>query len=101
MAIPIITKLLSLTLIVVSGSIFAYYIFLVAVLPFVDREHSLRMYFPDPYYAVALPLIGLVLLLSSVCFAAGIVIIRATQLNDATPMHERTPSVSKSPKKKE
>lgn len=88
MAVPFFAKLLSSTLIIVSSSIFAYYIFLVAVLPFTDKEHSLRTYFPDPYYAVALPLIILALVLSAVVMAAGILIIRATQINDATPLNE-------------
>ena len=104
MAIPLATKLLSSTLIAVSGTIFAYYVFLVAVLPFIDRAHSLRSYFPDPYYAVAIPLIVLVLLLSAVCVAAGVMMIRATQLNDDTPIGSsrsasKSPSKTHSPKK--
>jgi hypothetical protein len=105
MAVPLATKLLSSTLIAVSGSIFLYYVFLVAILPLVEKESTLRSYFPDPYYAVALPLIFLVLLLSAVCIAAGVVMIRATQINDETPLSEprsRTPSKSsrtKSPAK--
>ena len=94
MAVPLITKLLSSTLILVASFTFAYYIFLVAILPFIDKEHSLRTYFPDPYYAVALPLLFIVLILSAVCVATGIMMIRATQINSNTP-HERSFSFSK------
>lgn len=79
--IPLSTKILALTLVLTSACIFIYYVILVLVLPLVQPNHDLHDYFPDPYYGVALPLLGVVLTLSATCVLAGVVILQASHVN--------------------
>lgn len=80
--IPASTKVLAGTLMVTSAGIFGYYGWMVAVMPWLaPQTHSLSKLFPDPYYAVAVPLIGVVLVLSAACVMAGVVILQASRVN--------------------
>ena len=95
MTVPFASKALCSTLIIVAASIFGYYFFLMAILPLFDVDHDLHKYFPDPFYAVAMPLLVVVLVLSLVCVFTGVIMLRALYLNyhyNPVPTSEPSPT---------
>ncbi|KAK3248339.1 hypothetical protein CYMTET_42190 [Cymbomonas tetramitiformis] len=63
-------KLLGFLLLSASSTAFVYYTLWVIVTPFVEEEHYLQTWFPDRYYAIAIPAyLGLLLCV----FVAGFI----------------------------
>ncbi len=70
-------KALGATLLAVAVAAFTYYSVWTLVLPFVEQGHPLHRLFPEPYYALAAPLVLLVVGLASVASLIAIVMIKA------------------------
>ncbi|KAL2613503.1 hypothetical protein R1flu_025195 [Riccia fluitans] len=60
-----------------SLSLFSYYTFWVVITPFVDSDHFIHLYFPDREFAVIIPVVAGVILLSFVSIFIGVVLLRA------------------------
>ena len=60
-----------------AGAVFAYYTLWTLIMPLVDEGHFTQSFFPDRYYALALPLLLLVVGLSAVGTLIAIVMIKA------------------------
>ncbi|KAF0700589.1 Aste57867_8925 [Aphanomyces stellatus] len=68
------TGALLLTVSVVS---YIYYILWVIITPFVDKDHVVQSFFPERYYAIAIPSILLVVFLTVCSTFIGLVMIRS------------------------
>ncbi|PTQ35935.1 hypothetical protein MARPO_0067s0029 [Marchantia polymorpha] len=64
-------------LLIFSLSLFSYYTFWVVITPFVDSEHFIHLYFPAREFAIIIPVLAGVLLLSFVAIFIGVVILRS------------------------
>ncbi|KAG1338485.1 Dolichol-phosphate mannose synthase subunit 2 [Cocos nucifera] len=61
----------------ISLSIFSYYTFWVIILPFVDEDHFIHKYFLPREFAILIPVLGGVALLSFLCLFIGVVILKS------------------------
>eukprot|EP00850_Spirogloea_muscicola_P020097 SM000207S06172 [mRNA] locus=s207:216019:216362:+ [translate_table: standard] len=66
-----------LALLLASCAAFAYYSAWTLLTPFVEAGHPLQAYFPRREYAIAIPALAGVLLLSLVAIYVGVVILAA------------------------
>ena len=64
-------------LVTVATVVFSYYTVWTLVLPFVDEDHAMKRYFPDVYYALAIPLLLLVVGLAAIVALIALVTIKA------------------------
>jgi len=63
-------------LLVFSFSLFVYYTFWVIITPFIEKDHFIHNYFPDRYYALAIPLVAFIVLLTIVLGFIALVMIK-------------------------
>lgn len=64
-------------LLIFSITLFSYYTFWVIITPFVDSDHFVHSYFPAREFAIILPVLAGVVLLSFVLIFVGVVLIRS------------------------
>ena len=70
-------KLLGGLLMTASVAIFAYYTLWVLVTPFIDRTYFLQAYFPDRAFAIMIPVVLLVLVLTATGAFLALVMIKS------------------------
>ncbi|KAH9076802.1 dolichyl-phosphate mannosyltransferase polypeptide 2, regulatory subunit [Aphanomyces euteiches] len=64
-------------LLAVSVASYIYYALWVFVTPFVDKDHAVQSFFPERYYAMAIPSVLLVVFLTVCSTFIGLVMIRS------------------------
>lgn len=67
-----------LVLLLFSVSVFSYYTFWVLITPFVDSDHFVHNYFPNREFAVLIPGLAGVALLSLVMVFVGVVLVQSS-----------------------
>ncbi|KAM0904609.1 hypothetical protein ACQ4PT_017905 [Festuca glaucescens] len=70
-------KAVGLVLTMTSLSIFTYYTFWVIILPFVDDDHFVHKYFLPQEYAIFIPVLAGVVLLSFLSIFVGLVMLKS------------------------
>ena len=68
---------MALKLLTASVAIFAYYTLWVLVTPFIDRTYFLQAYFPDRAFAIMIPVVLLVLVLTATGAFLALVMIKS------------------------
>ncbi|ETV80032.1 hypothetical protein H257_07215 [Aphanomyces astaci] len=64
-------------LLAVSVVSYVYYFLWVIISPFVDKDHIVQSFFPERYYAIAIPSVLLVVFLTVCSTFIGLVMIRS------------------------
>ncbi|RLM69534.1 dolichol phosphate-mannose biosynthesis regulatory protein [Panicum miliaceum] len=77
-------KAVGLLLTLTSLSIFTYYTFWVIILPFVDSDHFVHKYFLPHEYAILIPVIAGVVLLSFLSIFVGLVMLKSKKKKKTT-----------------
>ncbi|KAK8953177.1 hypothetical protein KSP40_PGU012531 [Platanthera guangdongensis] len=70
-------KAVGFLLTTISLSIFSYYTFWVLILPFVDSDHFIHMYFLSREYAIIIPLFAGITLLCFLSMFIGYVMLKS------------------------
>ncbi|CAM6127446.1 unnamed protein product [Calypogeia fissa] len=65
------------SLLLFSITLFSYYTFWVIITPFVDSDHFVHSYFPAREFAIIIPVLAGVVLLSFLLIFVGVVLLRA------------------------
>ncbi|KQJ88617.1 dolichol-phosphate mannose synthase subunit 2 [Brachypodium distachyon] len=76
-------KAIGLVLTMTSLSIFTYYTFWVIILPFVDDDHFVHEYFLPQEYAIFIPVLAGVVLLSFLSIFVGLVMLNSKKKKKA------------------
>jgi len=77
-------KAVGFLLTLTSLSIFTYYTFWVIILPFVDSDHFVHKYFLPQEYAILIPVIAGMVLLSFLSIFVGLVMLKSKKKKKTT-----------------
>lgn len=62
-----------------ATAVFVYYTFWTFVTPFIDADSAIQALFPPRYYAIALPVVALILGTCVILSFVGLVILKSTR----------------------